>query len=108
MNNNPIITYVFYIWLNDKITKKQELRTRQAKNILNWIVCDYFWGGTISEVNGVYTHEDGTLVKENTLKCEVATNISMDTILEFIQHCKNRFNQESIMLQKPAVTTDFL
>lgn len=80
---------IYYIGLNDKDTKKQEIPTDKAlKIITNLIPIDF----TFSICNGVYTHEDGTKVCEVTIKIE-----SIKPLSGYMEQIKKELNQESIL-----------
>lgn len=91
--------YVFFIGLNDKNTKKQEITTTDAYKLAYNLLIEYFWWATIQESFWVYTHEDGTVVVEKSFKCEVTTDVTPLEVDAFIDDAKKVFNQESIMVQ---------
>ena len=79
----------YYIGLNDKDTKKQEIPTDEAvKIIVDTIVYDF----TFSICNGVYTHEDGTKVCEVTIKLESTRPLEW-----YMEEIKRKLNQKSIL-----------
>ena len=79
----------YYIGLNDKDTKKQEISTDEAvKIIVNTIPCDF----TFSICNGVYTHKDGSKVCEVTVKVESTKPLSL-----YMEEIKRKLNQKSIL-----------
>ena len=79
----------YYIGLNDKDTKRQEIPTDEAvKMIVDTIPCDF----TFSICNGVYTHKDGSKVCEVTIKVE-----STKSLLIYMEEIKSKLNQESIL-----------
>lgn len=79
----------YYIGLNDKDTKKQEISTDEAvETIVNTIPCDF----TFSICNGVYTHKDGTKVCEVTIKVD-----STKSLLVYMEEIKRKLNQECIL-----------
>lgn len=79
----------YYIGLNDKDTKKQEISTDEAvQMIVNIIPCDF----TFSVCNGVYTHEDGSKVCEVTIKIE-----SIGRLFDEMLRLKEVLNQECIL-----------
>ena len=63
--------HTIYIGLNDKQTKHQEITTLTAYKIAANIFTKTTGGATISEAVGIYTHDSGEIVTENTLRCEV-------------------------------------
>lgn len=91
------------IGLNDKDTKRQEITTDAAKDIIYKAVVKYFGFGTVSDCSGIYTHDDGTgaVVLETSIKIEV-TFFDMDketaktTVLPFVLDMKKELNQETI------------
>jgi len=81
--------HTYYIGLNDKDTKKQEISTDEAvKIIVNTIPCDF----TFSICNGVYTHHDGSKVCEVTIKIESIKSLGNEML-----KLKKIFNQECIL-----------
>lgn len=96
----------FYIGLNDKDSKKQEITTIDAYKIAVNIVLKYCGGATISEADGIYTHDDGTIVIEKTLKIELI-DIDDVSINGIVSELKTVFNQESILKQREIITSEF-
>lgn len=79
----------YYIGLNDKDTKRQEIPTDEAvKMIVDTIPCDF----TFSICNGVSTHKDGTKVCEVTIKVESTKPLPI-----YMEEIKRKLNQESIL-----------
>lgn len=95
----------FTIWLLDKDEHKQLITTDKAINLITDLVIKYFWYGTIYNANGIYTHDDGTLVIEPSVKVEILTDKQH---LQFVQEIKTTLNQESVMYQEMQVKTEFL
>lgn len=95
-----------YCGLNDKDTKMQEINTIDAYKIAVKTVLKYCSGATILEADGIYTHENGDVVIEKTLKIEL---IDIDTISvnAIISELKILFNQESILKQQEIITSEF-
>lgn len=95
-----------YVGLNDKDTHTQKIDTLEATKIITNIITSITDGCTIYNASGVYTHADGTVVIENTLKIELfdtANNI----INQIIDTLKRVLNQESIIKQTENVTSEF-
>ena len=99
--------FTLYLGLNDKDTKVQEINTIEAYKIVTNLVTEYFGGGTIFEANGIYKHDDGTIVTEKTLRIELMFT-DKNTIIEFISILKKVFNQESIILQEQNIESELL
>ena len=99
--------YEIYVGLNDKVTKKQEITTETALQYVYQFLADNTEGATVSLVNGIYKHEDGTVVIENTIKIELVY-LTFDKVKKIIEVFKQHFNQESIMLVKVTSRVDFM
>ena len=95
--------HIFIIGMNDKVTKKQELSKKFfIENIYNTV-----GDCTIYEGLGYYTHEDGTPVKEKSLKVEMLFKEDKD-IPKYAEHLKTIFNQESIVYEYQEVNSVLL
>ena len=60
-----------YVGLNDKDTKQQKIETMEAFKIVSNLVTVFADGGTIYSARGIYKHESGEIVIENTLRVEL-------------------------------------
>ena len=89
----------FYIGLQDKNTKKQEISTENALEIVTDIFLKYSpFGATISADNrGIYHYEDGTIAREKTVSAFVL-GLEEENILAIASACKTALNQESILI----------
>ena len=87
--------YTLYVGLNDKDSKKQEVKTEDAMRMVTNIVGD----NTMQIVHGHYTHEDGTQVNETTLKIELLFT-SDNKVKVYCNDIKRLLNQESIAVNK--------
>lgn len=99
--------FTLLVGLNDKDTKKQRISTIEAYKIVENIIVEKVGGGSIYEGRGVYKHEDGKIVIENSLQvqlfdCEVAK------VYEIIEALKLALNQESIILETEEVESRFV
>ena len=83
--------HIFYVGLNDKDTKKQEYPKEYFLSTIYETVGDC----TISDSYGYYTHADGTLVKEPSLRVEMLFKNDAD-MPKFADKLKVELNQESI------------
>lgn len=101
---NLIKKHTLYLGLNDKDTKVQQIATLEAYKIVSNILADRFGGGTIFEARGVYRHDDGTIVTENTLRIEILFADDAK-IAELVALLKSIFNQESIAVQTETVAS---
>lgn len=100
-------TTTLFLGLNDKDTKRQEIETSDALTLCTDIVLQHYDGATISAAKGIYTHDDGTIVTENSLRIELlyADN---ETTAELIEHLKFAFNQECIGVTRQVVECEFV
>lgn len=104
-NNNTITKHTLFIGLNDKDTKQQKIAIVEAYKILyNILRAVGYEGATISEATGFYTHENGAIVIEKSLRVEVLFADDKKTD-DLIQQLKIVLNQESIALQIENITS---
>lgn len=83
--------HIFLIGLCDKDTKKQEYPKEYFLNTIYETVGDCM----ISDAYGYYTHADGSLAKEPSLRVEMLFKKSED-MPGFADRLKKELNQESI------------
>lgn len=95
-----------YIGLNDKKLKRQIIDTVEATKIVYSIILDCSDGGTIYNATGIYKHDDGTVIIENTLRVELF-DIDPAIVERIIYRAKIALNQESIIKQTEIVTSEF-
>lgn len=96
--------FILFLGLFDKDSKAQEISTLNAFKIASNLVTDIVGYGTITEAMGIYTHDDGTIVNEPTLRIEI-TGTELEKIKRLAIALKQAFNQESVALEK--VNSDF-
>ena len=95
---------ILFLGLFDKDSKAQEVSTLDAFKIASNLLTDIIGFGTITEAVGVYTHDDGTIVNEPTLRIEVS-NVELEPMKRLAIALKQAFNQESIAFE--VVHSDF-
>ena len=95
---------ILFVGLFDKESKAQEISTLDAYKIASNLLTDIIGFGTITEAMGVYTHDDGTIVNEPTLRIEVS-GIDIESMKRLALALKSAFNQESIGFE--IVKSDF-
>lgn len=95
--------YIITLGLNDKDTKKQTFEVSDAINMTFEIISNHANGATITPVIGMYKHDNGERVIENSLKIELLF-ISQDEALCIARDLAVKFNQESIVIE--SVETD--
>lgn len=96
-----------FVGLNDMNTKHQEIATVDAYKIASNIFCAYTGGATISEAMGVYTHDDGTIITETSLRCEIY-GAEIGAIMRAANELKTAFNQESILIESVETSSKFI
>lgn len=99
-----------YMGLFDKETKRQECDTISAYKIVESQTAQRFGGATISEANGIYKHDDGTVIVEPTIKMEILMFDYQESdkrrVKDFVEYLKELFNQESIAVQMSKVESE--
>lgn len=98
---------ILYVGLNDKDTHTQKIDTLEAVKVVTNIITTNCGGGTIYNATGVYTHDDGSIVIESTLKIELF-DAPEQTIMSTIDTLKTALNQESIIKQTDIVNSEFI
>lgn len=95
-----------YVGLNDKDTKTQKIDTVEAFKIVTNLITAICDGGTIYNATGIYKHDDGQIVIENTLRIELI-DVDDAALEDLIQTLKNVLNQESIIKQTETINSVF-
>lgn len=96
--------YTLYIGLNDKDSKVQEINTVDAYKIVGALVGDC----TIQEARGLYTHQDGTQVLENTLIVQIIDFTGSLNVHPVVETLKTALNQESIAVIRETVNSELM
>lgn len=94
--------YILYVGLNDKDTKTQKIDTLSAYNLTNNILLNYVEGATVTQSKGIYKHNNGNVVIENTLIIELLFT-DKNTVETIAKELKIALNQESIAIQKQTI-----
>lgn len=93
--------YSFYIGLNDKDSKVQVIETLTAANIINRVFIDNgVDGATITSGKGIYKHDNGEVVVEETLIVQVYEFGAPINVRQICADLKRLLNQESIAVEK--------
>lgn len=95
--------FVLYVGLNDKDTKKQEIDTQKAINIVcNILARQGITDLTIQQGVGAYTHEDGTRTFETSL---IITMLFIEKIqvANAVSDIKTILNQEAVVFETVEV-----
>ena len=94
--------------LNDKDTKKQEISIADAYNIIIEVLKNNsVEGATFTECKGLYIHEDGTAVFENSIKIELLF-IEYEAVKNICKELKIKLNQESVVLEQINIDSDLI
>lgn len=95
------VKYTFYVGLNDKDSKVQEVNTLEAAKIVqNVFIKNEVDGATITSGKGIYKHENGMVVTEETLIIQVYEFGEPVKVKEICDDLKVMLNQESIAVEK--------
>ena len=90
--------YKLYAGLNDKDAREQLIPTADALALVRERLDGVKQDATIYTAQGIYTHEDGGRVHENTIVIEIMFT-PYDVVVEIARDLKRALNQESIALQ---------
>lgn len=97
--------FTLYLGLNDKDSKTQQISTLEAYKTVSNILASDFGGGTIFEAEGIYKHDNGTVVFEKTLRIEILF-AEEPQIRTLVQTLKKMFNQESVAVQIEEINSE--
>ena len=92
--------YQFTIGLFDKDSKKQEIETAEAREIIKSMLLNDFsiYAFTMLDCFGCYKHENGEIVQEPSIRLEIVTEKNSKKIMvELKKALQIALNQESIM-----------
>ena len=95
---------MLFVGLFDKDSKTQEINTLDAYKVASNLLTDIIGFGTITQAMGVYTHDDGTIVQEPTLRIEIS-GVELEPMKKLALALKSAFNQESVAFE--VVNSDF-
>ena len=85
--------FTLMVGLNDKDTKTRIVNKNKAKETIMNIVGDC----TVSDAVGHYTHDDGTIVQEKSLRVDILFK-ELQEVIEYAKQIKQELNQESVAL----------
>jgi hypothetical protein len=97
MKQTKLQKAVISLGLNDKDSKRQELET-SAAGILSGLLCSRFAGATVTACAGIYTHDNGQQVRENSLSV-VLYFVTLEQVRDFAGELCRVFNQESVTIE---------
>lgn len=99
--------YTIIAGLNDKDTRTQIIETDTAEAIIAEIILKYADGATLTRCKGIYKHQDGQTVFENSIKCEIS-GIDKENAERIAAEVKNALNQESVYFGIAAADVAFI
>lgn len=94
------------VGLFDKDTKRQEIPTKQAFNIINKCLMECVEGATVYLGNGIYKHIDKTTVCEPNIII-LLYDVDKKTINNIINKLCKLLNQECIMQETSVCSLSF-
>lgn len=95
--------FELYLGLNDKETKRQEINTLDAYKVAANVCKDC----SISELTGYYTHDNGAVVIEKSLKIELFGKEKTE-VQAIAEQLKTIFNQELVIINEILVNSQFI
>ena len=99
--------HVLTVGLFDKDSKRQEITTVDAFKIITNIFTSKSLCATILECQGIYKHDDGTVIVEPSLRIESA-DCTREQIKPCIDMVKAALNQESVMYEMIESNIEFI
>ena len=95
------------IGLFDKDSKTQLISNDEAMETVNSCFLSRLDAFTVYFAKGVYTHENGQQVQENTIRIEVVAFNDNDynNTIQSIKEVKQALNQESVLLEKQTINS---
>ena len=106
---NKISKFTLYVGLNDKDSRKQEITTQKAKNIISKTLADNgIEVATFLGAEGIYTYiTDNKTEKENSFKIEILF-ANQKQIKNAVDTIKQKLNQESIAVVREKVASSLI
>lgn len=90
--------YILYIGTNDKDTNLQEIPFDECQMRVEKVCLEYVTGFTLTQGNGVWTDDEGNIVKEKTLICLI-DGATADEINAIVDRLLIELNQSSILIE---------
>lgn len=97
----------FYIGLNDRESKVQEIATQNAKQLIENVFFELTDGATIYSARGIYKHNNGEKVQENTIIAE-CFDIDEKDIYAICEYLKKTLNQETIAVNIQEINAMYI
>ena len=100
------IQYVLYVGTNDKDTNEPVFEPEEAREHLENILTEHFYGFTIQEARGGWVNDDGSVAHEYTLVVYLS-DTTLDEVHAACDDLVTEFNQSAILIQQNVTTTEF-
>lgn len=100
------VQYVLYLGTNDQDTNQPMFEHEEAKRLLKEILIKHVSGYTISEAEGGWTDDEGTLFEEYTLVIYLS-DTTLDQVHALCDELLASFDQSSVLIQTNKTTTEF-
>lgn len=101
------VVFEITIGLFDQKSHKQEISTPDALKAVTNYVISYCGGGTITTGNGVYTHDDGSIVVEPSIIVKIV-GAKFEDVGKLVSDVKIFLNQESVLVEMNEKLTCFV
>lgn len=95
-----------YVGLNDQKDKIQLIPTKTALKLVSDACVKYVEGATIYHAIGVYKYANGQVVSENTFRIEIIEPGA--GLVDLVDYLKTALNQETIIIQRETINSDFI
>lgn len=100
------IQFVLYVGTNDKDTNEPVFEPEEAREHLENILTEHFYGFTIQEARGGWVNDDGSVAHEYTLVVYLS-DTTLDEVHAACDDLVTEFNQSAILIQQNVTTTEF-
>lgn len=100
------IQYVLYVGTNDKDSNEPVYEPEEAREHLESILTEHFYGFTIQEARGGWLNDDGSVAHEYTLVVYLS-DTTLDEVHAACDDLVVEFNQSAILIQQNLTTTEF-
>lgn len=99
--------HIITVGLFDKDSHKQEVSTLSAYKVITNLFLSAGLCATVLEAQGIYKHDDGSVVIEPSLRVECA-GATREQIKPLIMQIKAALNQESVMYKVVESEINFI
>lgn len=93
------VKHVFYVGLNDKDSKVQVINSIDAARIVERVFMSHGTDCTISGGRGIYHHEDGCIICEETVIVQCYEFGAPVPVAAICEDLKKILNQESVAVE---------